>query len=276
MTAEADLPDLPQAVQPPKPVDWAAAVQSLLPAAKTGDAAAQARLAHAFLNLGLTGPDPARPVHFAQALFWAKKSAAQGHAFGQYNVAIIYDAGLGIAANKRDAFRHYRLAAEQGHAAAQYGVGKSYLVGDSVTQNYAEARAWLMKAGAQNESHAQYALGLMDERGQGGPPDAEAAVTWYRRAADQGLSAAQVRLAGLYATGHDGRAADNLAAYFWYCVAVPRLTPALQPMAVANRDRVAARLTADAVKRAQTLAAVWTPGAIDSIEAELRAPLPTE
>jgi len=48
----------------------------------------------------------------------------------------MYNEGLGVPQDYKEAVRLYRLAAEQGHAEAQYNLGQMYRQGLGVPQDY--------------------------------------------------------------------------------------------------------------------------------------------
>jgi len=68
--------------------------------------------------------------------------AEQGHAAAQFNVAVMYEKGSGIAQDPAEAARWYLAAAKQGDAEAQYKVGMLYEMGTGVTADLVEARKW--------------------------------------------------------------------------------------------------------------------------------------
>jgi TPR repeat protein len=101
----------------------------------------------------------------------------------------------------------------------------------------------------------------MYKHGQGVPQDSAQAVTWYRRAAEQGLALAQLDLGLMYETGQ-GVSQDNIQAHKWLNQAAARASASehqLRELAVAGRDRVAARMTAAQIAEAQRLAREWKP-----------------
>jgi ATP-dependent protease ClpP protease subunit len=68
--------------------------------------------------------------------------AEQGHAAAQFNVAVMYENGTGVAQDSAQAARWYLEAAKRGEADAQYKVGTLYESGTGVTKDLAEARKW--------------------------------------------------------------------------------------------------------------------------------------
>ena len=55
-----------------------------------------------------------------------------------------------------------RRDAEQGHAYAQYVLGTMYEAGEGVPQRAAEAMRWYRKAARQGQAEAQSVLGITD------------------------------------------------------------------------------------------------------------------
>lgn len=88
-------------------------------------------------------------------------------------------------------------AAEQGDAKAQYNLAVRYGRGQGVAQDAAQAVSWTRKAAEQGDVDAQFILGVMSEVAQ----DDTQALTWIRKAAEQGHVKAQVSLSAMYAQG---------------------------------------------------------------------------
>ena len=80
--------------------------------------------------------------------------ADQGDAQAQYNLALMYDTGEGVAKDYAEAARWYRLAAEQGDASAQYNLARKYFVGEGVLKDPTSAHMWLNIASANGDESA--------------------------------------------------------------------------------------------------------------------------
>ncbi len=93
--------------------------------------------------------------------------AEQGDGVAQYNLGVLYDRGIGVLQNYKEAIKWWKKAAEQGYVQAQYNLGNMYSDGRGVPQNYKEAIKWYKKSAEQGDSSSQYNLGLMYGRGQG-------------------------------------------------------------------------------------------------------------
>ena len=68
--------------------------------------------------------------------------ANAGDAEAQFNLGVMYDAGLGVPQDLVEAVAWYRQAAEQGYADAQYNLGLMYANGAGVPQDDVEAYKW--------------------------------------------------------------------------------------------------------------------------------------
>ena len=65
-----------------------------------------------------------------EAVEWYQKAAEKGDARAQYEIALRYDVGDGVALDDAEAVKWYRAAAEQGNAEAQNRLGLKYDFGE--------------------------------------------------------------------------------------------------------------------------------------------------
>ena len=72
----------------------------------------------------------------------------------------MYDKGLGVEQNYREAIKWYRQAAAQGNATAQYNLGLMYDKGKGVLHDYKQAVKLLRQAADQGNLDAQVYLGV--------------------------------------------------------------------------------------------------------------------
>jgi TPR repeat protein len=113
-----------------------------------GDAEAQFSLGVKFAREGATQDYP----HAAQ---WYLKAADQSHSLAQFNLAIMYAAGQGMARDEVKSMGWMRKAAELGDAGAQYHVGmklhRASLAGlpEAAPESRIEAYKWLQLSAAQ-------------------------------------------------------------------------------------------------------------------------------
>ncbi len=70
----------------------------------------------------------------------------------------MYEKGLGVDNDDREALKWYRKAAEKNHAQAQYHLGNMYENGRGVAEDLNEAKSWYRKAANQKHEKAAVAL----------------------------------------------------------------------------------------------------------------------
>ena len=133
----------------------------------------------------------------ADADFFAetKKKAEAGDATAQYSLGFMYNLGIGVPKDDKEAVKWSRLAADQGIARAQYNLGNMYYKGEGVPKDFAEAVKWYRKAAEQGFAYAQSNLGLMYVRGESVPKDLVQAHVWWNIAGANGHENAKKNLA---------------------------------------------------------------------------------
>ena len=94
-------------------------------------------------------------------------AAKAGHVDSQFNVAVMYEKGIGVGKNEKEAVVWYGKAAAQGNAAAQFNLGVLYENGKGTPIDFALANKWYRKASVQGDGLAIGNLGMLYVRGQG-------------------------------------------------------------------------------------------------------------
>ncbi len=94
-------------------------------------------------------------------------AAEEGHVDSQFNVALMYEKGIGVEKNEKDAVLWYGKAASQGNANAQFNLGVLYEHGRGTNVDFAKANEWYRKASVQGDALAMGNLGMLYVRGQG-------------------------------------------------------------------------------------------------------------
>ena len=145
--------------------------------------------------------------------------------------------------------------ANAGDAAAQMQVAQAYEKGDQVKRSYPQAAAWYRKAADQGNVQAEILLASCYRDGRGIDRDMEQAAAWYRKAAEQGDVGAQATLGLLYSIGQ-GVLRSDVNAYYWLALAAAVKGPD-QAKYAANRQSMAARLTADEFNAIQAKVTEW-------------------
>lgn len=123
-------------------------------------------------------------LDYAAALREWRPLAEQGHANAQFQLALMYGQGQGVAKDFEQAAKWLRKAAEQGLASAQSLLGLLYAEGQGVPKNFAKSAKWYGKAAEQNDADAQFRLGLMYGDGRGVPRDYVKALMWLNLAGE--------------------------------------------------------------------------------------------
>jgi TPR repeat protein len=94
-------------------------------------------------------------------------AAKEGHVDSQFNVALMYERGIGVSKDEKEAFVWYGKAASQGSAAAQFNLGVLYENGRGTKIDFVKANEWYRKASVQGDALAIGNLGMLYVRGQG-------------------------------------------------------------------------------------------------------------
>lgn len=94
-------------------------------------------------------------------------AAKDGHSDSQFNVALMYEQGLGVDKDEKEAVLWYGKSASQGNAAAQFNLGVLYENGRGTAIDYEKANEWYRKASVQGDPLAIGNLGMLYVRGQG-------------------------------------------------------------------------------------------------------------
>jgi len=157
-------------------------------------------------------------TNYVEAVKWFRKAAGQNYAMAQVNLGLCYDQGQGVAKDAVEGAKWYRKAAEQNLAPAQFDLGSCYYQGQGVAKNEVEALKWWRKAAEQNHAKAQVDLGVCYRDGQGVAKDEVEALNWFRQAAGQDFAPAQCNLAACYLYGQAVEK-DEVEGYKWLLLA---------------------------------------------------------
>jgi TPR repeat protein len=118
----------------------------------------------AYFESALTAVDANNmPLAYNEFLAGAK----EGHIYCQYNVGLMYEQGLGITKNDKEAVYWYKQSAIQGNSAAQFNLGVCYENGIGTNVDFEKANEWYRKASVQGDGLAVGNLGMLYIRGQG-------------------------------------------------------------------------------------------------------------
>ena len=100
-----------------------------------------------------------------------------------YNVAMLFDKGLGVDADESIAEKHYLKAAKKNYAPAMFKLGVIMTRQD----NYPAAAKWWLKASNSQIPEAQYNLAKLYRDGVGVEKDLYRAKYWFKKAAESAM-----------------------------------------------------------------------------------------
>ena len=112
-----------------------------------------------------------------------RKKAEAGDALAQLNLGAAYDNGMGVSRDVDKAIEWYKKSADQGLAEAQFNLAHILVAEDISAVGAAE---YMLKAAEQGMADAQYLMGVTYAEGIGVEPDEEKARVWLKRAIAQG------------------------------------------------------------------------------------------
>jgi TPR repeat protein len=145
-----------------------------------------------------------------------RQFAEDGDVEAQYNLAVMYLRGSGVASDPVAAARWMQRAAARGHLGAMFAYGRLYELGRGLTRSYTEAANWYDRAAAQGDGRAAFNLAGLYRLGLGVPRDLARAEHYYAQALSRGYTPAGLTLAMLYEAGLDGWPRDRTRAADWY------------------------------------------------------------
>ena len=132
--------------------------------------------------------------------------AGNGDAIDRYHLGLMYESGIAVEADHRQARLWYQKAAERRHLDAQVALARLCESTDADT-DLESAVHWWREAAQQGSAEAQYTLGQRYASGAGTEPDPLKSMSWTMRAAEQGHAEALIAVAAAL-TGSAGALAD--------------------------------------------------------------------
>lgn len=167
--------------------------------------------------------------NYDTATHWLKLSAEQNDAFSQYKVCTLYNEGLGVPQDYKEAMIWCTKAAGQGYVDAKVQIGANYHVGQGVEKDYAKAMEWYQQAAKENSAWAIRNIGLLYHNGLGVEKSYIKAREYYQQACEidknfgcsnnEALEKdpfAQYGMAYAYYKGVDGVKQDYRRAFEWF------------------------------------------------------------
>jgi len=187
-----------------------------------------------------------------------RMAAANGDPSAEFEVAVRYDEGRGVARDLEKAAEWYKRSAAKGFAPAQYRLGTLYERGLGVAVDRGRAMAWYKSAAEKGHLKAMHNFAVLTASESS--PDFKTAAYWFHEAAKRGLVDSQYNLAILYETGR-GVERDLKEAYKWFALAAR----AGDKEAARRRDRVRWMLSATELQAADSMIRSWEPEPVDRL-----------
>src|SRR5437762_4156767 len=122
----------------------------------------------------------------ALAYEYCKAEAEKGDPDCQNLLGILFQKGLGVTEDLKEAIRLFTAAAGKKLAAAQVNLGLLYVNGTGVARDEADAARWLGLAADQGDPIGEYRLALRLLAGKGVERDTKRAGELLRHGADRG------------------------------------------------------------------------------------------
>ena len=147
--------------------------------------------------------DALQGISYHQVYQQLLERASLGDSVAQFDVAQMYQQGMGTEKSISEAIKYYQLAAAQNDLPAEYQLGVLYLQGEEgLEPNLRVGMEWLTDAAFKGNYYAQYALARIYEQGFSDPSGHEVIAanpsqskSMYQLAAASGYGLAQYRLA---------------------------------------------------------------------------------
>ena len=131
--------------------------------------------------------------NYHQALRDYSQAAEMNDAVAQFDLALMYEQGKGMAPDARRAETLYLAAANQGHVQAMVQLAGLYLSGALGARDESNALFWYQKAAEKQDRDALYQLGVLSTGAK--------AREFYQAATEQGHEKAMLALAKCYQYG---------------------------------------------------------------------------
>lgn len=138
-----------------------------------------------------------------------------GDPAAQTLIAELYDKGLGIARDRKEATAWYEIAANAGNREAQFSFAVKLLNGEHIKKDYARAMKLMEQAANAGHSVAMFNYAQQVVNENPGSKSFAIALPYLEKAAGAGVVEAYYALSQIYASGLGQSAPDEKSARFW-------------------------------------------------------------
>lgn len=150
-----------------------------------------------------------------EAAAWYKIAAANGDRDARFGYAVKLLEGKHVAADREEARRLMKLAADDGHATAAFNYAQLILDQQPTTSGAREALPYLKQAANARVSDSYYVLSQIYQTGKlKGYAEEDKALEWMLKAAKAGIDTAQVEVGIWLVNGYNG-VKDDKAGFGW-------------------------------------------------------------
>ncbi|MFA5960640.1 MAG: endopeptidase IV [Tatlockia sp.] len=139
--------------------------------------------------------------NYEKALENYQLAAKMDNATGEYDLALMYSLGKGLALDYHKAFDLLTQAADQIQSEAMTQLANLYFSGFGTARDQQKALDLYKKSADLGDAAALYQLGLLSETGVAAKLDYPSAVNYYTKAAEKGNEKAKLALARMYQYG---------------------------------------------------------------------------
>ena len=128
-------------------------------------------------------PETGIAKDYAKAIMWYQKALAGGNASAATNLGFLYKKGWGVEKNLNKAMELYQIAAAKGDGTAMYNLGFNYMQNANIPNHYILAAEWYQKAIKVNlDPCSRNDLAMLYSTGKGVPADSQKAAALYQDA----------------------------------------------------------------------------------------------
>ena len=150
------------------------------------------------------------------------KVAEKGDAEGQNNVGFLYERGLGVSQDYKQAEAWYMMAAAQGLPSAKHNLAMLTYKGHINNKDWRKSVEWLKEADEMDFGPSTYMLGALYMRGEGIFKDRDEAFRLFQKAARLGEVKGQYMVGYIHQSGmlHPDEESDHERGYLWSAIAL--------------------------------------------------------
>lgn len=156
---------------------------------------------------------------YSKAFPIMQKLVQTGDAHTIYNMAAMYNEGLGVAKNPQKAWSLYLEAAEKDYTPAQTFVAENYAVGKLTAKDLVKSAYWCQRAADLNDPLGMICLAYAHKTGSGVPKNDALSIDWLKRAVALKDATAMSMLGRLYINGDGVAKSPSIAIKYFLAAA---------------------------------------------------------